>query len=389
MDAAGPGFVEVGTVATGSLGPLAVSKAPPAGTFEVPAGPFRFSLRPIDSATDGAYRTLYEQAVEGVVNYADFAIAVENLLQARPKPATMDDFFANATGVWQVLLQKQQFQTADGFWWRLLDIVEGAERKLGVAVHKGAGYYYWAANGLLAGNLEDGMVALHRAVEEDRKTEKKDWPPTSAVALATLDAAPLSTHPLSWWVNKQYAFLRVRLEAAKASALVADFRQRLLLAIEPEDLVMFVSGLSGLDRQAERSRPSATNMERQLVASYLLKLAIVLERSIKAKSGNDGQMGEQVKHVSKKLGGKLGTLLGDLNVAMKTDPDATLRSVLDGKFSSGAGKLLDIDRPLALAYLIRNRAAHTTQVPDVLGERVLAVTEQMLLAFDRCIGPLY
>lgn len=387
------------TIPTGSFGPFptqqAASSAPPTSPGDplVTLGEYSFNLRAIDRQTDAAYQQLHAEATSSVIDWLAFGYAATALVSSGPSDTIMDDFFRNATGIWQVLVAAGRFEHADGFWDGILTAVESAETSSGTTVHKGAGYYYWASNALITGDLEDGMLRLQKAVAEDRRRlpAGTTWPTTPAARLATLEASTSSTHPLSWWAGVHVVYLDQQLADAGSTLRTTDLRTRFLLKTDTANAVMFVHAIAGLRRLAGHGQSRLdTIFGAQVLASYMFRLTLVLERAIAAKSGVSGLMKDQVVAVSKILGEKLGVHVGEVNDGMKKTPGPTLVSLIARTLAWNDGSTpTDMDTALAVAYGLRNLAAHTADVPAVVCERSAELLRQILRAFEHCIAAYY
>ncbi len=385
------------TIPTGSFGPFPAQGA--ATSAPSPIGPLvtiqrlAFNLRPIDPQTDAAYARLHAEADSGAIDWVAFGHDVTLLVLGFPSDRVMDDFFCNGTVIWQLLVAEGRFEQADRFWDSILAAVESAETKSKITVHKGAGYYYWAGNALIVGDLEDGMLRLQKAVAEDRRRLPLGtvWPSTPAAQLATLEASTISTHPFSWWAATHVVYLDQQLAAAGSTLRTTGLRTRLLLKTDPANAVMFVHAIAGLHRLANHARRRLdTIFGAQVLASYMFRLALVLERTIGAKSGVFGLMQVQLVAVSKVLGGTLGVHIGEVNEGMKNDPGATLASLVDRTLTwKDGGSLTDMDTALSVSYALRNLAAHTADIPAVVCERSTDLIQRLLRGFEYCINAYY
>lgn len=397
MSKSPPTIIE--TIPTGSFGPFPTQPAAigaPSPSLAAPlvtVGKYSFNLRSIDSQTDAAYQQLHREVTSSVIDWLAFGRAAAALVSAGPSDKVMDDFFRNATGIWQVLVAAGRFEHADGFWDRILDAIESAELKSGTTVHKGAGYYYWAGNALIAGDLEDGMLRLQKAVAEDRRRlpQGTAWPSTPAAQLATLEASTMSAHPLSWWAGAHVVYLDQQFAGAGAALRTVDLRARFLVKTDIANAVMFVHAIAGLRRLAGHAQSRLdTVFGAQVLSSYMFRLTLVLERAIGAKSGIHGLMKDQVVAVSKSLGEKLGVHVGEVNDGMKKSPGPTLVSLLDRTWIWIDGSTpTGMDTALGVAYALRNMAAHTADVPAVVYERSGELIREILRAFEHCITAYY
>jgi hypothetical protein len=122
----------------------------------------------------------------------------------------------------------------------------------------------------------------------------------------------------------------------------------------------------------------------------MFRLTLVLERAIAARSGVGGLMGVQVTAISKRLGENLGVHLGEVNNGMHGKPGPTLASLIDQTLTWSDGTSpTKMDAALGVAYALRNLAAHTAEVPDVVHKRSAELVGHILRAFEHCITAYY
>jgi lipopolysaccharide biosynthesis regulator YciM len=73
--------------------------------------------------------------------------------------------------LWQFLLQQGSYFYAEQLWEIAVSVSKKWEEQQNQnrKIHKGAGYYFWAATCILKEDLEKGFLLMHEALEEDRK----------------------------------------------------------------------------------------------------------------------------------------------------------------------------------------------------------------------------
>jgi hypothetical protein len=360
-------------------------------------GSFKIELWPLPGGMDSAYDAFYLQALESLIQWPDFDAAVETFLGTRPDSVAMDHFFQNATGVWQLYVERGAYQRADGFWEGVLDAVVRAEGKGGGPVHKSAGYYYWGWNSLQCGDVERGLALIHEALAEDRRTYSAQWPSTPSAAIVALGEG---SHPASWWVGAQIIAIDRGLELAKAKLRVADLRKRFFHVTDPANTFLFLQAHASLLRMIGTPAAHRENgFVGRILLGHFLNMAVALEKACAAKSGSSGLFMDQAVCLSKKLGGKLhlpvpktGGLIGAANINKKQKANAndTLTDLLDGKATYDDGSpIAGIDLPLSIAYVLRNVGAHHSDAPKVVSDRPDELRVAMLVALGLCVEAYY
>ena len=106
----------------------------------------------------------------------------------------------------------------------------------------------------------------------------------------------------------------------------------------------------------------------------------------------------QAEELSRKAGGKLkdpipGTsgksYASDVSGQIRANAEATITSLLDGSASYGTTTVLPVDRPICIAYALRNIGAHQSSAPPVVSKRVTELRFAMIAALASCVTSYY
>lgn len=376
-----------------------------------------FQLQPISLEMDAAFARVHAEAASQVIDWVAFDEATAAFLDATTDPGKLNDYFGNFTGIWQVLLSQGRPSAADDVWHRALGAVqrwEGGDPMR--RAHKGSGYFFWAMNALLAGDLSRGFLLMHQALEEDRLLTVSALPATPAAAVSTLDVAWLDnqtplrrlTPPASTWVADHVTFLRTAFDRIGTRLSVREARDRLMAGTDPTDLsgvFLFTHSIASAKRLMEHPELArSSEFAGQLALDLFFNLALVIERAVARKNAANGRgmFKAQAEFLSAQLGGALGshapgsrhTRAGEVNAAAAESAipgfEATLGQLLDGTFSYSDGVLcLGADRDLAIAYCVRNRGGHHTAAARIVRERFEQVLDAMLASLCHCVEQLY
>ncbi|MFA5771318.1 MAG: hypothetical protein WC974_01105 [Thermoplasmata archaeon] len=84
--------------------------------------------------------------------------------------------FENFMDMWEDLIFQRRFKDAEKLWRYVLEIATKWEDQHPDAakIHKGTPFYWWAGTCILNGELEDGFLLMHKALEEDRGPYDKE-----------------------------------------------------------------------------------------------------------------------------------------------------------------------------------------------------------------------
>jgi hypothetical protein len=123
-------------------------------------------------------------------------------------PAAAEAYFNNFTIIWNSILQRGgSLERAERIWEQALQPALRWERaNAGHRLHKGTPYYFWGMTSLLAGNVDQGYLLIHQAVEEDIRTSGQPVPNTPAFALVSLNYKE-EHQAFRQWVLQQMGYL--------------------------------------------------------------------------------------------------------------------------------------------------------------------------------------
>lgn len=351
---------------------------------------------------DATMRSDVLRCLEAVVNEeptpAAYEARVDAYLTAANGNATAHDALFNSfTGVWGTLLEQGRHQLAWSLWHRVVaPVLKWEADAPGRAVHKGTPFYCWGVTSILSGDLDGGYALMHRAVEEDARTSGNPAPDTQAFAFATMDSSHMKQafYP---WVKAQAEFVEARLAAYRmlqGCALdLTGLRARLLSRAEHRDLVVaFGHAVARLYRWSRMPLSATTTaFASQLRSELLFGLARVAEDSIRTKSKAKGEFCAQADFLL--TNGKIrrpGFDLGKVNGEFNRDFDATIAALVGDTYEQVAcGKLNDVERAFALAYGLRNVAAHSTAAMPALNAHFDVVEQALFNVFFLSVERLY
>lgn len=321
------------------------------------------------------------------VPWEQFEEAAAQFLAKTPARSDQHDaFFGNFTIVWNHLLSSGRFDEAETLWeMALAPALQAEKQSPGHEIHKGTAYYFWAMTAILRGDIDKGYALMHQAVEEDVATMKTQFPDTPAYALATLNWVK-QDQAFRHWVLAQAKFLEEKQKQYSAlysrSFTLEDFRQR-FLASPPstEKVFLFAYTIARLMRLG--NAPKHTVQSRfagQLFMNLFFDVLLTTEAVLKAKNAAGKSFIDHAEYLSQQAGNPISKArLRALQSSFKDDFDSTLTSLLDGTFVFLDRTCLSrMQADIAIAYGLRNKAAHDVTPTPTIGHRFPEIMQILL-----------
>lgn len=308
-----------------------------------------------------------------------------------------DAYFSNFTLVWNQLLAIGRFDEAETLWeMALAPALEVEKQNPGHEIHKGTPYYFWGITAILRGDIDKGYALMHQAVEEDVATTQMQIPDTPAYALATLNWTK-QDQAFRQWVLAQAQFLKEKQN--NYSALYArpftldDFRQRFLSSPPSTEIVfLFVYTIARLMRLGNAPHHTVqSHFAGQLFMSLFSDMLVTIEAALKSRNPPGRSFIDQAEFLSQKAGDPISNArLRELNGIFITDFDATLTALLDDTFNFlDQTKLSRLQSEIAVAYGLRNRAAHDVSPTPIMWHRFPEIMQILLNVMFATVDYVY
>jgi len=312
-----------------------------------------------------------------------------------------DQFFDGFNEIWIDILRRQRYEEAGEIWKFALDLASKWENNNKPnKIHKGTPYYCLGVTAILNNKLEDGFLFMHQALEEDRRTHASQTPSTPAYFFVTLDyrQEELSLYFIPRVQEiAQYLFERIEKYRATGKGALDDntFKTKFLECIDLSDEVfLFVYFLFNLKRLLETPIELKQNEFSSLLhAVTLFDLCLVVEKVIEYKNPDSTKMGaklqfrDEIIFLSKEKYISKAKEILNLNDNFNENFSGTLSNLLESKYAHL--KLSPIEEDLAIAYGMRNFAAHKLKSEPVLYERMGELSQRLLNALFFSIEKLY
>lgn len=349
-----------------------------------------YKLNCLSPQLDESFMQMY-QAFQGPTAFdlRQFqSAALEFFDKHKASSEMQDEFFNNFTILWQNYLNSGLYAEAEAVWDLALRIAFDWEAKhFGSFVHKGTPFYFWSMTAILQGDIDKGYPLMHRALEEDRRTDPQNYKLKPGFYFVTLDYKEVRQAFRAWPIA-QADFLNGHIRKYNKTYMRAftleDFRGRFLTnppSIEAVSLLGYVvAKLMRLKLMPKFSLES--DFASQLEGNFLFDLVCVVDEAIRFKNPPGGwKFMESAKHLSGKRGGSLTEArLRELNARFNQDFETTMTEVLDGSYKAQDGTLIDAqDACIAVAYGLRNRWAHGSPTAKTIWKRFEEIKQK---AFD-------
>lgn len=237
--------------------------------------------------------------------------------------------------------------------------------------HKGTPYYWLGMAYTLLGDLDQGFLYMHKALDEDRRTSGKDVPEMPAFAFVSLNARE-QDQAFKAEVDAYAAFLGQRLAVyGSGSMTLEDLRQKAIAVESRWDAMFHFVYATARIRRLEQLGPVATGTAfgRNLLGQAIGDLCVVAEEWLREGwPGNGEFQPHAIRFLKSKGVGDAQAVMDEVGASQKRDWTETVTALLDGNLPARRPlTLLELD--VATAWLLRNRAAHKVKTDSLLATR--------------------
>jgi hypothetical protein len=311
-------------------------------------------------------------------------------------PAAHDHFFYGFSPLWIHFRSSWRVDLAEEIWRIALDPAQEWERThSGNLIDKGVPYYYWAMTALLLGRIDRGYVLAHQAAEEDRRTSSSgfSYPDTPAYALVSLNYDK-DDQAFKVWVDEQASFLKGVItdysNVYGRSFNIDDIRNKFLRNPPNHEVIFLLTyTIARLKEISEIPVDAKRNLfVGQLQLNLLFDLLLVIGDAIKQKNSSKWKFVDHATYLLDHAGRAL-RQLGVANAQFETGFGSCMADALDGRLIIN-GKILDrLQCDIAIAYVLRNRAAHNIGSESVIWNEFDRIQGAVFRTFCATIDYLY
>jgi hypothetical protein len=359
----------------------------------------------MDPEMDNAFSTLFSGFLEYSITdinsfvsiyFPEFEKAAIAYYTIHPITTPIQNqFINNLTPIWNSLRTIKRFEPAQHFWKHVLKLINHLETHFQTRIHKGAIYYYWGGTAIQNGEIEKGYELMNLALLEDEITYGEAKPGTPAYKYVYLDYTDTNQHFIYLLLELAYVidkYLPIYKSLRKSNLDCITFRNRFIAAHpKPEVVLLLGYTLSRINQRLSYPQLLPENEFAGILdLNLLFDLTLVIDTSIRAKSNAGWQFFNLARCISNKSGLDLyQNRLECINKELeKPDNFADLViSLLNKSLTMPDRKLLsEIATDIALAYCIRNHAAHNIApqklVPQYTERLLQALFDVLFLTVD-------
>lgn len=327
----------------------------------------------------------------------DFEQTSSEFLQTHGKDLKQNEsFYGGFTRIWGYYIGRyKMISNAEAIWELALQITQEAEKKT-PDIHKGTPFYFYSVTCILGGELERGFLLMHAAMEEDKRTFGASYTSAPAHAFVTVDYSKADQFFVTE-VKELAQFLdnaihRYDIRHAKPILTLDQFKKKFLerKGADMQDIIFhFVYTLSRMKHLAsELRKPFAKTDFGSLIEQQILfdlcqvsDCTIAELHSIKRDStGSNYSFSERIDRLS----ATVPSLdldkekLGKINAHFKKDMSIALQDFIHGGFVMTASKPTKLQNDFAIAYGIRNFAAHNIEHSNVIYNNYEEISQRIL-----------
>jgi hypothetical protein len=331
---------------------------------------------------------------------SDFRVFADTYFDQNQTTADHDKFFGAFTPIWLDLIRRRHYFKAIKIWQFALGLaVDWQRRNRPSKIHKGTPYYFLGVTAILNNELENGFLAFHQAMKEDQRLAGRRTPEAPAYWFATLDSSRQNQF-FKLKVEQMAMYLSERLEEYSTnrggSLRVQDFRRRFLrLKKLREEVFYFVYLMFKLKKLVKETHKVykknifSSLLHAKLLFDFCLISDKVIENKNPAHSSRHLSFWDEMMFLSSPNIALLSfnrRKLSTINRDFERNFTTTMYDLLLGRYHLS---LSDIEKDFAIAYGIRNFAAHKIQNQKVLYNRMIELAQSILNTLFFTVEKLY
>lgn len=366
-------------------------------TFIIRGQPF--SIESLNPSLDQEFVTLHSAFLSSTTCRWDSFVTAAHAYLSQPGIGGHQhgQFFNNFTILWRNFLRAGQFDAAERIWNMACAIAWDWEHaNFGRLVHKGTPYYFWGMTALQRGDIDRGYALMHQALEEDVRESGQQFPPTPALAFATMNAEQPEQAAFDWVAQKAQVADRYLKSYRQSSGMALDFSGLNARFLQHPPNRYTVYSLSYvLGRLSKLVKAPAQVLESEFAAQLnmdlIFRLLQVLESALKAKNPAGSTFFSHAVFLAQRTSLNLTQPdLSHVNTEAKKDFEKTLRDLLVGVFALPGGRAaIALERDLAVAYACRNYGAHQLSPVSTVLNRVEEIKQAVFNTLFLTIETLY
>lgn len=362
-----------------------------------------------------AFQNFYALCIStrGLVEYynrnlpTDLVIASHNFFQelkkvpgnSTPDVGKMADcYFENFTPIWNLSGQRNK-----ALMYVVFDMVRRWEKQNDFFIHKGTLFYFWATTDIIHGDYDEGIILMHKALEEDRRksggVRSPDTPAHDFVSLNEKMGAylqPITQDMVDFIkrrLNRYNKEVGDQLQYAKLRSNFLDSTD-----VKFEDLKFYFSYTilkwRRLGKIYKQRNIADIKMAPLIITGLISDLLLVIdgiykiafESRYQSNNGNihfSNHLFEVAKKYSWTQTANFGSYMNEkgknINNEIKSNFNTTVKELLDSKI--GLTKIDKIEADFWLCYGLRNFSAHTIESQKFIWDEFTEILQSLLNVF--------
>ena len=241
--------------------------------------------------------------------------------------------------------------------------------------HKGTPYYWLGMAYTLLGDIDQGFLYMHLALEEDRRTSGKRVPNMPAFAFVSLDAQT-AEQAFKSAVDAYAFFIELRMATYRAdtggSLTLAAMRRKVIAVESRWDAMFHLVYATARIRRLEQlgTVANSTAFGRNLLGQAVGDLCVVADEWLQQGWPGTGEFfAHALRFLNSRRITKPQAVMDSVAAASKADWGGTVVRLLDGTFLGPVGVLSPIEVDVAIAWLMRNSAVHKVTADVLIAAR--------------------
>lgn len=341
-----------------------------------------------------------KQTLLFTIFYREITDAANSYFKPGQSHAEQDRFFNRFTPIWIDLINRRRYFEAINVWNFALRIASQWEKNNSPhKIHKGTPYYFLGVTAILNNELENGFLLMHQALEEDKRSLSSKNPSTPAYFFVTLDYSKqaqffgLKVKEISEYLSERIKKYR---RYRSGTLTIDQFKTKFLECADlGEEIFLFVFLLFKLKKLIlETVDELKQNVFSSLIhIKVLFDVCLVMEKVIEYKNpkarrkGSKLKFSDELKFLTRRASLSINdSVIGQLNKDFNKDFSKTINNITKARYRL---RLSKIEKDLAIAYGLRNFAAHKLEDQPVLYKNMGKLSQRLLNALFFAIEKLY
>jgi hypothetical protein len=363
-----------------------------------------FQLKSINSDIDESFIKLYKSFLgSSSINFEEFEFTIHNyfdsIKEIQNKFELHDELFNHFIFLWNIILGNRNYGLGEWIWEKCVEISFSWESKNeGDFIHKGTPFYFWGMTAILRGDLDKGYALMHKALQEDMRRHRTISPQTPSLAFAIANYSE-KNQAFHDWSLSQANYIQQLIESyntnLNSNFSLDEFWVKIVQSnIDDSTIYQFFHYVG---KFYDISRKPNYIYQGDFVSLLLLDLLFDLSRVVDVVLKKIDPANYYLFNHIVMLNTKLNIGLNQIHMEQlkelykpTNDFNKALTSILDGTFEfSDKTKMTLEGKSFAIAYGIRNHAAHNVEAMPIIWKRYKEIEKCIFFALFITIQKFY